>query len=97
MATIVNVTELQSYSFPKLLSSGITFLKLPCLLARIRGKVLFEELQNLNAAAAAAANKSFQSCPTLCDPLVGSSPGSSVPGILQARTLECVAISFSNA
>ena len=98
MATIVNVTELQSYSFPKLLSSGITFLKLPCLLARIRGKVLFEELQNLNAAAAAAAaNKSFQSCPTLCDPIVGSSTGSSVPGILQARTLEWVAISFSNA
>ena len=47
MATIVDVTELQSYSFPKLLSLGITFLKLLYLLARIRGKVLFEELQNL--------------------------------------------------
>ena len=45
----------------------------------------------------AAAAKSRQSCPTLCDPIDGSPPGSSVPGILQARTLEWVAISFSNA
>ena len=49
------------------------------------------------AAAAAAAAKSLQSCPTLCDPIDGSQPGSPVPGILQARTLEWVAISFSNA
>ena len=49
------------------------------------------------AAAAAAAAKSLQSCPTLCDPIDGSPPGSPVPGILQARTLEWVAISFSNA
>ena len=48
-------------------------------------------------AAAAAAAKSPQSCLTLCDPIDGSSPGSPVPGILQARTLEWVAISFSNA
>ena len=48
-------------------------------------------------AAAAAAAKSLQSCPTLCDPIDGSPPGSRVPGILQARTLEWVAISFSNA
>ena len=41
--------------------------------------------------------KSLQSCPTLCDPIDGSPPGSPVPGILQARTLEWVAISFSNA
>ena len=41
--------------------------------------------------------KSLQSCPTLCDPTDGSPPGSPVPGILQARTLEWVAISFSNA
>ena len=41
--------------------------------------------------------KSLQSCPTLCNPIDGSPPGSSVPGILQARTLEWVAISFSNA
>ena len=46
---------------------------------------------------AAAAAKSLQSCPTLCDPTDGSLPGSAVPGILQARTLEWVAISFSNA
>ena len=50
-----------------------------------------------NVTAAAAAAKSLQSCPTLCDPIDGSPPGSPVPGILQARTLEWVAISFSNA
>ena len=49
------------------------------------------------AVAAAAAAKSLQSCPTLCNPMDGSPPGSPVPGILQARTLEWVAISFSNA
>ena len=48
-------------------------------------------------AAAATAAKSLQSCPTLCDPIDSSPPGSPVPGILQARTLEWVAISFSNA
>ena len=46
---------------------------------------------------AAAAAKSLQSCPTLCDTIDGSPSGSPVPGILQARTLEWVAISFSNA
>ena len=49
------------------------------------------------AAAAAAAAESLQSCPTLCDPIDVSPPGFPVPGILQARTLEWVAISFSNA
>ena len=49
------------------------------------------------AAAAAAAAKSLQSCPTLCDPMDCSLPGSPVPGIFQARILEWVAISFSNA
>ena len=49
------------------------------------------------AAAAASAAKSLQSCPTLCDPIDGSPPGLPIPGILQARTLEWVAISFSNA
>ena len=44
----------------------------------------------------AAAAKSLQSCPTLCDPIDGSPPGSPVPGIIQARTQEWVAISFSN-
>ena len=47
--------------------------------------------------AAAATAKSLQSCPTLCNPIDSSPPGSTVPGILQARTLEWVAISFSNA
>ena len=47
--------------------------------------------------AAAAAAKSLQSCLTLCDPIDGSLPGSPIPGILEARTLEWVAISFSNA
>ena len=53
-----------------------------------------DDLSNRMAAAAA---KSLQSCPTLCNPIDGSPPGSTVPGILQARTLEWVAISFSNA
>ena len=51
----------------------------------------------MDTAAAAAASKSIQSCPTLCDPIDGSPPGSSVHGILQARTMEWGAISFSNA
>ena len=50
-----------------------------------------------SSAFTAAAAKSLQSCPTLCDPIDGSPPDSSVPGILQARTLEWVAISFSDA
>ena len=49
------------------------------------------------AAAAATPAKSLQSCPNLCDPIDGSPPGSPIPGILQARTLEWVSISFSNA
>ena len=49
------------------------------------------------SSAAAAAAKSLQSCPTLCDPIGGSPPGSPVPGILQARTLEWVAIAFSTS
>ena len=53
--------------------------------------------KDIQHAAAAAATKSLQSCPTLCDPIDGSPPGSPVPGILKARTLEWVAISFSNA
>ena len=52
---------------------------------------------NNEGTAAAAAAKSLQSCPTLCDPKDGSPPGSPVPGILQSRILEWVAISFCNA
>ena len=53
--------------------------------------------QYLGGGGAAAAAKLLQSCPTLCDPIDSSPPGSPVPGILQARTLEWVAISFSSA
>ena len=59
--------------------------------------VLTFQLLDCGEVAAAAAAKSLQSCPTLCDPRDGSPLGSPVPGILQARTLEWVAISFSNA
>ena len=52
---------------------------------------------NYSLCTAAAAAKLLQSCPTLCDPIDGSPPGPAIPGILQARTLEWVAISFSKA
>ena len=58
--------------------------------------IIYEMSFAITAAAAAAA-KSLQSCPTLCDPIDGSPLGSSIPGILQIRTLEWVALSFSNA
>ena len=61
------------------------------------GKAISLLFNILPAAAAAAAAKSLQSFPTLCNPIDRSPPGSPVPGILQARTLEWVAISFSNA
>ena len=60
----------------------------------VKMTILPKAIYRFNAAAAA---KSLQSCQTLCDPIDGSPPGSPVPGILQARTLEWVAISFSNA
>ena len=59
-------------------------------------RIILTEPGNMTGCAAAAAAKSLQSCPTLCDPMDDSPPGSAVPGILQ-RTLEWVAISFSNA
>ena len=58
---------------------------------------MFLVLEWCQQGAAAAAAKSLQLCPTLCNPRDGSPPGSAIPGILQARTLEWVAISFSNA
>ena len=60
-------------------------------------RVLKGEHSDENAYAMLYYAKSLQSCPTLCDPIDGSPPGSPVPGIFQARTLEWVAISFSNA
>ena len=59
--------------------------------------VPWQKLRCFDETRLAAAAKSLHSCPTLCDPIDGSPPGSPVPGILQARTLEWVAISFSNA
>ena len=58
-----------------------------------KGKTVALQQSNLTAAAA----KSLQLCPTLCDPIEGSPPGSPVPGILQARIVEWVAIFFSSA
>ena len=60
-------------------------------------QILYQMSHQERSAAAAAAAKSLQSCPTLCNPIDGSPPGSAIPGILQATTLEWVAISFSNA
>ena len=82
------------FFLPWLTSNGLSFLlKSPlCLIASYALKTH----PFLDVAAASAA-KSLQSCPTLCDPIDGSPPGSSFPGILQARTLEWVTISFSNA
>jgi len=68
--------------------------KQKCTYILVISKTLKIAKSNINAVAAA---KSLQSCPALCDLIDGSSPGSPVPGILQARTLEWVAISFSNA
>ena len=59
----------------------------------IQNQIFYNNKSHITAAAA----KSLQSCPTLCNPRDGSPPGSPVPGILQARTLEWGAISFSNA
>ena len=57
----------------------------------------WHQQHNGHAAAAAVAAKPLQSCLTLCDPIDGRPPGSPIPGVLQARTLEWVAISFSSA
>ena len=62
-----------------------------------RGQVGGQQVGTAAAAAAAAAKSSLQLYPSLCGPIDGSPPGSPVPGMLQARTLEWVAISFSNA
>ena len=62
----------------------------------IKGIILYREIREEPFDMVAAA-KSLQSCPTLCDSIDGSPPGSAIPGIFQARTLEWIAISFSNA
>ena len=66
----------------------------------VENNVFLTNIQSINLiehTAAAAVAKFLQSCPTLCDPIDGNPPGSPVPGILQARTLERDAISFSSA
>ena len=69
-----------------------------CLFVFICVTFVTSHWKNLRSSSTATATaKSLQSCPTLCDPIDGSPPGFPVPGILQARTLEWVAISFSNA
>ena len=75
----------------------ICFHDLPFLMASLSSTVSWSLLRFTWPAAAAAAANSVQLCPTLCDPIDSGPPGSPVPGILQARTLEWVAISFSNA
>ena len=75
-------------------SSGRDF-RIPSLKPECLNENFQEQARSRIAAAAAA--KSLQSCPTLCDPINGSPPGSAIPGILQARILEWVAISFSSA
>ena len=65
--------------------------------AQVGIKIAGRNINNLRYTDAAAAAKLLQSCPTLCDPIDSSPPGSPIPGILQVRTLEWVAISFSNA
>ena len=74
-----------------------SFSSLPLNIHRLKNKDELTSFLLSKDFTAAATAKSLQSCPTLCDPIDGSPPGSSVPGILQARTLEWVAISFSNA
>ena len=81
-------------------SLGKTLLAFALLHSVFQGQIclllqVFPDFLLLHSAAAAA--KSLQSCPTLCDPTDSSPPGSPIPGILQARTLEWVAIPFSNA
>ena len=84
-----------SYNFALFLKKYINSSPFSCIIYSKRDE-LMSFLMLLGTAAAAAA-KSLQSCPTLCNPIDHSPPGSSVPGILQARTMEWVAISFPNA
>ena len=93
----LNIVEILYIFYTKPLKPSVYFIFTVCNSAdQVHSKGSIATLNSLAAAAAAAA-KSLQSCPTLCDPIDGSPPGSPVPGILQARTLEWVAISFSNA
>ena len=85
------------HGFGKKRRESLTFLLEEIEMRERKSKILLLENHWKEFLTYAAAAKSLQSCPTLCDPRDGSPPGSPVPGILQARTLERVAISFSNA
>ena len=84
----------QSYHLQIMVTSDIFLFYFSGIIALVR---IYKTKLSKSCGLAAAAAKSLQSCPTLCDPIDGSPTGSPVPGILQARTLEWVAISFSNA
>ena len=88
---VVGTQELFAKYINKLLRKGHEITILENIKYILRG-MRISVIKTLNIAA-----KSLQLCPTLCDPIDGSPPGSPVPGILQARTLEWVVISFSNA
>ena len=89
----ISLSLLKLMSIESVMSSNHLILCLPLFLL----PSIFPSIRVFSNELAAAAAKSLQSCPTLCDPIDGSPPGSPFPGILQARTLEWVAISFSNA
>ena len=90
--------EALTLSYRQTLDPGKTGFKISLRIDSMVSQLLSSNAKTvLRDAAVAAAAKSLQSCPTLRDPIDGSPPGSPVPGILQARTLEWVAISFSNA
>ena len=78
-------------------SRDITFPTKVCIVKAMVFPLAMYGCESRSIKKAAAAAKSLQSCPTLCDPTDGSPPGSAFPGILQTRTLEWVTISFSNA
>ena len=82
---------------PVITHNGLCILPLTCEMSSLFFHSMFHHTCLSLSPSAAAAAQSLQSCPTLCDPIDGSSPGSPVPGSLHARTLEWVAISFSNA
>ena len=91
---------LRSVSLFIVVSCHYGYWHLNCFVIRLCGLYdsnLFEIYEAYSMAFLIVAAKSLQSCPTLCNPIDGSPPGSPIPGILQARTLEWVAISFSNA
>ena len=100
---IINILIFRFHFFPSFLSTVVNQVyqhKLddnPLVNTELNLVSSFQVQRIKRETAAAAAAKSLQSCPTLCDPIDGSPPSSPVPGILQARTLEWVAISFFNA